>query len=384
LGGPHEFVVDRDCWGPKSFDGQRPIREDGRHGITTMSFLVKIRQHAAPVGVEIGQTILEAALARGVPYPHGCRSGNCGACKSRLETGEIELAPHSEYALTEGERAEGLILACRAVPWSDASVAWLEADEVAAHPLRQLKCRVAALEDATHDIKRVRLAVEAGGPFAFSAGQYAALGFAGQAPRDYSMANTPDDAVLEFHIRRTAGGAASQFVADRLRIGDPVALDGPYGSSWLRGGHRGPILAIAGGSGLAPIKSIVETALGQGMEQSIDLYFGVRDERDLYLVDHFRAVEARHANFCFTPVLSEPSAATARRQGFVHEAAASDRVDFDGVKAYLAGPPVMVEAATALLMARGLRRQDIHADAFYSEAEKAALAARPLLEGAHQ
>jgi ferredoxin-NAD(P)+ reductase (naphthalene dioxygenase ferredoxin-specific) len=340
-----------------------------------MSVLASIRQHGAPVPVELGHTILEAALQHGVPYPHGCRSGNCGACKSRLERGEVELSPYSAFALTDCERRDGLILACRAVPWSDVSVAWLDADEAIAHPLRYLTCRVGALEDATHDIKLLRLAIEAGGPFAFSAGQYAALTFAGQAPRDYSMANRPDEALLEFHIRRTAGGAASLYVAERLKPGDIVKVEGPYGASWLREHHTGPILAIAGGSGLAPIKSIVETALAAGMAQPIALYLGVRAERDLYLEDHFRALAARHGNLRFVPVLSEPEADTTRRRGFVHEAALSDLTDLDGAKAYLAGPPVMVEAATRLLLERGARREDIHADAFYTEAEKAALAA---------
>ena len=341
-----------------------------------MSFLATIRQHGAAVPVEIGQTILEAALQAGVAFPHGCRSGNCGACKSRLETGEVELTPYSEYALGEAERRDGLILACRAVPWSDVSLAWLDADETIAHPLRHLTCRVVALDDATHDIKRLRLAVEAGGPFTFSAGQYAAVTFAGQAPRDYSMANRPDEAELEFHIRRTSGGAASIHAATALRVGDMVKVEGPYGASWLRDRHTGPILAIAGGSGLAPIKSIVESALGAGMAQPIDLYLGVRAERDLYLEDHFQALAARHGNLRFVPVLSQPEGATTRRRGLVHEAAAQDHRDLDGAKAYLAGPPVMVEAATALLLERGMRREDIHADAFYTEAEKAALLAK--------
>jgi naphthalene 1,2-dioxygenase ferredoxin reductase component len=341
-----------------------------------MSFIAAIRQHGGAVPVEIGQTILEAALQAGVAFPHGCRSGNCGACKSRLETGEVELTPYSEYALSAAERREGLILACRAVPWSDVGLAWLDADETIAHPLRRLTCRVAALDNATHDIKRVRLAIEAGGPFTFSAGQYAAVTFAGQAPRDYSMANRPDETALEFHIRRTSGGAASIHAATVLRVGDTVTVEGPYGGSWLRDRHTGPILAIAGGSGLAPIKSIVESALAAGMAQPIELYLGVRAERDLYLEDHFRTLAARHPNLRFVPVLSQPDGGTTRRQGFVHEEAAADHPDLDGTKAYLAGPPVMVEAATTLLLARGMRREDIHADAFYTEAEKAALLAK--------
>jgi naphthalene 1,2-dioxygenase ferredoxin reductase component len=338
-----------------------------------MTFAISIRQHGGPIGVEPGQTILEAALAQGVPYPHGCRSGNCGACKSALEAGEVDLAPYSNYALTDEERAQGLILACRATPWSDAAVAWLETDEVAVHPLRQLACRVTALDDLTHDIRRVRLEIISGGPFDFSAGQYAALGVSGLAPRDFSMANRPDDPVLEFHVRHMSGGAASRYIVRSLRLGETVRVEGPFGSSWLREHHTGPILAIAGASGLAPIKSIVETALRRGARQPIDLYFGVREERDLYLEAHFEALAAGHPNLRFVRVLSEPSGPTTRRTGFVHEAVAADLRDLDGAKAYLAGPPVMVERASAWLQSAGVRRQDIHADAFYTEAEKQAL-----------
>ncbi|HTS92279.1 MAG TPA: 2Fe-2S iron-sulfur cluster-binding protein [Stellaceae bacterium] len=338
-----------------------------------MSSKVFIRQHGTAIAVEPGQTILEAALAAGVPYPHGCRSGNCGSCKSSLESGEVDLAAYSEYALTPEEREQGLILACRAMPWSDAAVAWLDADEVAIHPQRQLVCRVTAIEDMTHDIKGVRLEIVSGGPFTFSAGQYAAVRFSTLAARDYSMANRPDEDLLEFHIRHLSGGAASRYAARNLKLGEKVLVEGPFGSAWLREKHTGPILAIAGGSGLAPIKSIVETALARGARQPIRLFFGVRDEQDLYLEDHFRRLAARHPNLSFTPILSDPSGPTARRRGFVHEAVAADAPDLDGVKAYVAGPPVMVEAVSALLRERGMRRQDIHADAFYTEAEKQAL-----------
>ena len=338
-----------------------------------MAFQVFIRQHGGTIAVEPGATILESALAQAVPYPHGCRSGNCGACKSSLERGDVEMAAHSDFALTPEERAQGLILACRAVPWSDAEVAWLGADEVVTHPLRRLTGTVVAVSDLTHDIKRVRVAIDDPAPFFFSAGQYAALRFADLPPRDYSMANDPLEPVLEFHIRRVGGGQSSRYAAERLRVGERVTLEGPYGSSWLREQHKGPILALAGGSGLAPIKSIVQTALRRGMKQPIHLYVGARDERDLYLEGYFRALVERYGNLRFVPVLSGPSASTVRRTGFVHEAALSDLPDLDGFKAYLAGPPVMVEAATAELLARGLRRQDIHADAFYTEAEKRAL-----------
>jgi CDP-4-dehydro-6-deoxyglucose reductase/ferredoxin-NAD(P)+ reductase (naphthalene dioxygenase ferredoxin-specific) len=349
-----------------------------------MTVTVIVRQHDTPVAVSEGETILEAALQQGVPYPHGCRSGNCGACKSRLESGEVDLAAYSDFALSEEERAQGLILACRAMPWSDAVVSWLDSDEVVLHPERRLTCRVVGLEAMTHDTMGVRLAIESGGPFTFSAGQYASLRFGDLPSRDYSMANRPDESVLEFHVRRMGPGSVSAHVTERLRVGDVVTVQGPLGTSYLRDKHTGPIVAVAGGSGLAPIKSIINTALHQGRRQPMRLYFGARDERDIYLEDHFRALSAHHANFRFIPVLSAPSGPTARRGGLVHEAAAADLADLDGAKAYLAGPPPMVEAATALLLERGVRRGDIHADAFYTEAEKQALAVPAPLAAAAQ
>lgn len=338
-----------------------------------MAFTARLRQDDRAVAVAAGETILAAALAAEVPYPYGCRSGNCGACKSRLYAGEVEMMPYSAYALSEEEKAQGLILACRAVPSSDVEVGWLESEEIAIHPLRRLSCRVAALDSVTHDIKRVRLEVISGGPFRFSAGQYARVSFRGQPPRDYSMANMPTEALLEFHIRHLAGGLSSRYVAERLALGDEVTVEGPFGTCYWRPRHIGPILAIAGGSGLAPIKSIVETALLHGITQPIRLYFGVRDERDLYLEDHFAQLAARHPHLGFIPVLSQPSRPTRRRTGLVHEAVRADHASFAGWKAYLAGPPALVEAASAMLAECHMAPEDIHADAFYTEAEKAAL-----------
>ena len=339
-----------------------------------MSVPVEIANLPRTVTAEPGQTVLAAAVDAGIPYPHGCRFGNCGACKSRLVAGVVDMLPHSSFALTPEERDDGLILACRAVPKGPATVAWLDADDLADHPRRTLDCEVRSIDDVTHDIRRIRLRIRSGGPFAFSAGQFASVTFEGVAPRDYSMANRPVDPNLEFHIRTVAGGAASAYVRDRLAVGAMVRVEGPSGASHLREGHKGPILAVAGGSGLAPIKSIVETALAKRMAQPISLYFGVREERDLYLEPLFRALERKYENFSFIPVLSSPDGTTERRTGFVHEAVTADTADFDGVKIYTAGPPVMVEALTAAAVARGLRREDLHADPFYTAAEAAALA----------
>lgn len=240
---------------------------------------------------------------------------------------------------------------------------------------------VESLDDLTHDIKRVRLRGAGGARLHFRAGQYASVTFPGQQPRDYSLASLPGETVLEFHIRRMVQGSASHFVSDRLEPGDPVTVAGPLGDGYLRETHAGPILGIAGSSGLAPIGCIVEAALTRGARQPVSLYFGARTEKDIYMEDRFTALAARHANFTYVPVLSETEGPTARRQGYVHAAVSADFTDLTGHAAYLAGPPAMVEAALPALLAGGMLAGDIHADAFYDdhvmrrlEAERAASA----------
>ncbi|MGF6177599.1 2Fe-2S iron-sulfur cluster-binding protein [Ensifer sp. 4252] len=328
--------------------------------------LVDIRPVGTSLEVQVGQTILDAALAAGIAYPHGCKSGRCGACKSRLIGGEVELFQHSPFALTDEEKADGLILACRALPLTATAVAWLGSDDGdAVHPPRRLVGIVTNLDDLTHDIKLVRIATQDGPHLRFAAGQFAQVSFDGVPARSYSMANRPGDAGLEFHIRRVPGGVTSQHVHNRLKPGDKATLEFPLGSSYLRQHHSGSILCVAGGSGLAPIKAIVETALAHGITHPIHVYFGVRGERDLYLVEHFHALAKRHRNLSFTPVLSDAQS-TQYRTGFVTRAVEKDLSDLGGWKAYVAGPPSMVDAAMEITFARGLRQDDMHADVFFT------------------
>lgn len=326
---------------------------------------ITLEGHDRPISVEAGDTILASLLRAGVPFPFSCQAGNCGTCKCELVSGDILELEHSEHALAPEERAKGIILACRTQVWDDTVVRRIDAEELVLHPSRIMRCRVLELEDLTHDIKGLRLAVEAGGPMTFSAGQYAQLEFAPGLSRHYSMANTPDEPELVFHIRHMPQGRTSSYVATQLKVGDKVKLSGPLGVSYLRDNHRGPVLLVAGGSGLAPMQSILGTLLERGYEAPVTLYFGVRSERDLYHEALLKDLTAKHANFRYHVVLSEQIGARGRRYGLVHEAI--DLQDAPDVMAYLAGPPVMVEAATALLAARGLAPRQVHADAFYNQ-----------------
>ncbi|MDD7973464.1 cation transporter [Roseinatronobacter alkalisoli] len=321
------------------------------------------------IDLEPGQTILSAVLEKGIPYPHYCRSGQCGKCKSRLLEGEVSLLGHTEFSLSEEEKANGQVLACCAVPTKGSvSVEWLGPHhEKPDHPERRLQCRFSAIDAATHDIRRARLALD-GQPFSFSASQHARLSLEGLPARDYSMANRPDRSELEFHIRRVPDGETSSFIHSHLKPGECVTLEGPFGFSHLRQEHSGPIVAVAGGSGLAPIHSIVATALHLGMDQPIHVYFGVHTERDLYMLDHFQSLVDTHRNLIFTPVLSDQPSAR-YRTGMVSGAIAEDLENLDGWKAYVVGPPPMVKATTLVLAAAGLQSRNLHADVFFTPEE---------------
>ena len=232
---------------------------------------------------------------------------------------------------------------------------------------RVLLCRVDRLTDLTYDIRELRLAIEAGGPFDFRAGQYAQIEFASGLARHYSMASTPAEEQLVFQVRRVADGMTGSYVAQELKLGDKVKVSGPLGSSYLREKHAGPVLLVAGGSGLAPLYSILCALLARGSGERVSLYFGVRSERDVYHERLLADLAAMHDSFSYQIVLSEPGGESSRRHGLVHQAVAKDLADAAGHTAYLAGPLAMVEAAGQLLLDRGAARREIYADAFRSQ-----------------
>ncbi len=337
-----------------------------------MNHTITIEGDPQSVPAEDGETILDAALRNGVGFAYSCQAGNCGTCKCEYVSGEIFELEYSEHALSETERARNIVLACRTQVWGDVQIRRLTAEEFVMHPPRIMQCRVTEMAPLTHDVLRLRFAIESGGPYTFSGGQFAKLefAFAPDHPRDYSMANAPNEPGLEFHLRVLSGGVSGQ-VRDQLKVGDTVRVSGPFGTSYLREQHTGPVLAIAGGTGLAPIRSIVAASLNAGMAGPIHFYLGVREERDVYGEAELRDWEARHPQLRVHVVLSEQQGAAdkGRRFGLVTDAVRADFETLTGFQAYLAGPPAMVDAATAVLLQKGMAVRDMHADAFYSATE---------------
>jgi NAD(P)H-flavin reductase/ferredoxin len=320
-----------------------------------------------PQPVEAGRLrILEAALDAGVPFPHGCGAGECGGCKCQLLDGEVTSDRNSPEALSEEERAAGLILACRSRPVGDVTVKWLSS--MAPQPMVKLDATVTTVDRVSRDVVVLTVGLRAGQRLDFRAGQFAKLRFGKLPARSYSMANQPGQGQLVFHVRVLPDGRVSGHVANQLRPGDPVEVRGPFGDAcWDGVKPATPLLLLAGGTGLAPMLSVLDAALRDGQPgQDIHVYLGVRSEADLYAGDLLEA-RARDHGIRFVPVYVDGAAGGART-GHLHEALACDFGSLAGACIHVAGPPPMVDAVKDLALNRGVLPQHIRADAFHPAA----------------
>jgi ferredoxin-NAD(P)+ reductase (naphthalene dioxygenase ferredoxin-specific) len=310
--------------------------------------------------VKPGANLLEVLREHQVPMSYSCMAGRCGTCRCRVVEGEV-LDGGAE--VQRPLAADRTVLACQTFITEPCTIEIPEPDEVVVHPAKVLKASVVAIEDMTHDIKRLRL--KPNKPLAFSPGQYAQLQFTPEHIRPYSMAGLSADGELEFHVRLVPDGRVTGYIANTLKVGDSVRVSGPLGSAYLRTKHTGPILAVAGGTGLAPILSIVRGAIAAGMDNPIHLYLGVRSPRDVYGLEWLQALQRRHDNLHLNVVVTCGSGEGLRR-GLVTEAIEQDWQTLDGWRAYLCGAPPMVEAATLLARRRGVAEGQVYADAFYA------------------
>ncbi len=324
--------------------------------------------HVQPIdrklNFEIGANLLEVLRAAEVPISYSCMSGRCGTCRCEVRAGEV-LDAGPAAGRSKGGDQRG-VLACQAVLTSDCVIEIPEPDEVVVHPARIVKATVAAIEAPTHDIRRLRLTLAK--PLDFSPGQYASLQFTPDHIRPYSMAGLAQDGEQEFQVRRVEGGRVSAYVFEQLKVGDAVRVSGPLGTAYLRRKHQGPMLCVGGGTGLAPVLSIVRGALEAGMDNPIHLYFGVRSPRDLYDADRLQALADQYDNLTVHIVVATGNADPALRSGLVTDAIAADHHSLAGWRAYLCGAPAMVEAVSLLADRLGIAPNHVHADAFYPAA----------------
>ncbi len=333
-----------------------------------------------PLGVELeiedGQTILDAALRAGIYLPHACCHGLCATCKVVVVDGEVDHGDASSFALMDFEREEGKTLACCATVEGDTIIeAEIEEDpDAEVIPIRDFSGTVARIEDLTPTIKGVWVQLDDAAGIHFQAGQYVNLHLPGGiGTRAFSIASAPSDAgLVELNIRRVPGGAGTGYVHDQLKVGETISLTGPYGRFFVRKSAELPMIFFAGGSGLSSPRSMILDLLAEGCAHPITLVNGQRNQSELYYGEEFAALAAAHPNFRYIPVLSDEPADSGwdGARGFAHEAAvAAFDNDFRGHKAYLCGPPLMIEACIGALMQGRLFERDIYTEKFLSAAD---------------
>jgi CDP-4-dehydro-6-deoxyglucose reductase, E3 len=337
-------------------------------------FTFHIEPHGRTLRASAARSLLDAALASGLNLPHSCKSGHCGSCRARLLAGKICYPQGTRpLGLTAEEEQRGYVLLCQARAASDVTVEARLIASVADVEIKTLPCRIAAMQPLAPDVMQVLLRLPAVERLPFQAGQYLDVLLEDGRRRSFSIASPPhDSALLELHVRRVPGGGfterlfgGSEGAHGPLRVGSLLRIEGPVGQFGYRPGTA-PAIMIAGGTGFAPLKSMLRHVLENGSERRLHLYWGARHRHDLY--EEARALEwvRRYPHLSFTAVLSAATALEAAhmRVGLVHEAVLADYADLGGQEVYAAGPPAMIEAIRTHFPARGLDRQRLYFDSF--------------------
>ena len=328
------------------------------------------------VTARFGETLLDAGLRQDINLPYECRNGGCGACKCTVLAGKVDPGLYQPNALSAEELAQGKVLLCCATAIDDAEIEYEAAAPVKA--FKEYQARVVKLEKLTYDVMRVLLKLPEGQQIPFKAGQYINIILDDGQRRAFSFANPPHEAeFVELQIRLMKGGLFTTHVFEEMKEGDEVRLEGPIGDFSLRESQR-PIVFVAGATGFAPVKSMVEDAFKRGLKREIHLYWGVRQLRDLYLPELPQQWARDHANFHFIPVLSDPAPEDVwnGRTGLVHEAILEDFPELKEHEIYACGSVRMVEAIFPFLKSHGAEDGACFSDAFTVSARSMAFQPR--------
>lgn len=331
-----------------------------------MSFKIKLLKQNTSFNVEENETILEAALRQCQNLPYGCRNGACGSCKATLTEGSIKYDDGLPEALSEKEHQQGLTLLCKAKAGSDLTIKTRSIESSNDIKIRQLPCRVTICEKLNDDVIRLILELPKTERLQFLAGQYIDILMKDGKRRSFSLANAPhEDQKLELHIRYYEGGLFSEYAFNDLKNKALLRIEGPLGQFTLQKSDR-PIIMIAGGTGFAPVKSLVEHALEINDIRPIHIYWGARTETDLYFDEVVKQWAENFKHIKYIPVLSEVESLEnwSGKTGFVHEAVLEDHDDLSGHDIYACGPPPMINAVVESFPEKGLNRNRLFSDSF--------------------
>ena len=311
------------------------------------------------------QSLLDAALGASLNLPHSCKSGNCGSCRARLLQGEVHYPNGPPLGLSDAETADGFVLMCQARARSDLCIEIHQVTTPEQALIKRLPARIERTSSLSHDVKGLYLRLPAAESFRFEAGQYLDIMLSGGRRRSFSIASPPHcPGLLELHVRRAAGGEFSARLFDKDPLNALLTIEGPLGQFVYRP-SAAPMLLVGGGTGIAPLLSILRHVIENGTERDMTLYWGVRSERDLYAHAALEVLAARPpARLRYVPVLSEPSPEWPGSRGFVHEAVLKDIDALDAYDVYAAGPPAMIAAVRKEFGRRGVSADRLFFDSF--------------------
>jgi len=339
-----------------------------------MGFTIVISPAGKTFEAEEGESILDAALRNGISLSYGCRNAVCGACKGKLLAGEISYEDLEPEALSDAEKAAGMVLFCGAEPRSDLRIAVGEVCSSQEIAVEQYPVRVVKLDKLAPDVMRVYLKLPEASRMQFLAGQYIDILLQDGRRRSFSLANAPhDDELIELHIRYVDGGEFTDHVFRDMHEKEMLRIEGPLGGFFLREKSPRPIIFVAGGTGFAPIKGIIEHAIAENISRPMYLYWGARAGIDLYQ-NALPQAWAEQGLVNYVPVLSDVGEEEQwqGRKGYVHQAVLEDFPDLSGYDVYAGGPPVMVSAARDAFSAQGLLEENFFYDAFEFSKDSAA------------
>ena len=341
-----------------------------------MTFEITIKPSDHRFDCAADETILAGALRASLLLPYGCRDGACGSCKSKIVDGEVDYGHSQSATLTEIEKKQGYVLPCVARPLTDITLECREVRRAGDIQIRKLPCRIEKIEIVAPEVAIVSLKLPHNERLQFLAGQYIDILLKEGGRRSFSLATPPhDDGYLQLHVRHMASGAFTEHLFRDTPTKEILRIEGPHGAFYLREASDKPMIFVAGGTGFAPIKSVIEHAFHQGVEREMVLYWGVRSLADLYLPELPGSWQHAHPNFTFIPVLSDPLPEDnwPGRTGLVHQAVLDDFADLSAYQVYACDAPLMIAAARKDFSAlRRLPEEEFFADSFTSAVQPAA------------
>jgi len=331
-----------------------------------MPFQVTFNQSNTRFLVNDDEHVLDAAIRQGIGMPYGCRDGQCGSCKGKISSGQVAYKNQPE-ALSQEEQRHGTALFCQAYAKSDLVLDIEELTHSAEVPMKRFPAKVASIERISHDVMRVILNLPPTFRVQFFAGQYIDFILDDGRRRSFSIANAPhQDKHIELHVRHIQGGEFTGEVFDNMRPKDIVRIEGPLGSFFLREDSDRSVILMAGGTGFAPIKGIIEHALNKNIKRDFHIYWGVKTFNDLYFHEQATQWANENKHITYTPILDnlDPDANWKGRTGYVHDNVLQDFDDFSNLEVYASGPPVMVYAGRDAFVPHGMNPERYYSDAF--------------------